>query len=191
MVILHQLPRLHSSIFPTKTPFLNTHFNLLPKPKLATKTTSTLFSALKSTLSTTSEPIPIPTHNFDIPEETHVPISIEKLSTRYRCLFRHCRFVEYENLEGFQSCTELRTLGTLRIRKLTSLKAVSKHRLAPLMGSLSLFLLVAPTSANPRFLTRLFDEKNSPLRRRNLVCCYTLNLRNVICKFATIFFLSL
>lgn len=79
MVILHQLPRLHSSIFLTKTPFLYTHFNLLPKPKLPTKTTSTLFSALNSTLSTTSEPIPIPTHNLDIPEETHVPISIEKL----------------------------------------------------------------------------------------------------------------
>lgn len=79
MVILHQLPRLHSSIFLPKTPFLYTHFNLLPKPKLPTKTTSTLFSALNSTLSTTSKPIPIPTHNLDIPEETHVPISIEKL----------------------------------------------------------------------------------------------------------------
>ena len=78
MVILHQLPRLHSSIFLTKTPFLYTHFNL-PKPKLPTKTTSTLFSTLNSTLSTTSEPIPIPTHNLDIPEETHVPISIGKL----------------------------------------------------------------------------------------------------------------
>ena len=76
MVIL-QLTRFQSSIFLTKTPFsLYTHFNLHRKPNLPI-ITSTLFS----TLSTTSEPIPIPvpTHNLDIPEETQVPISIEKL----------------------------------------------------------------------------------------------------------------
>ncbi|GMJ15886.1 hypothetical protein like AT5G11480 [Hibiscus trionum] len=71
---LTQLPRFHYLVFKNPPPSLN----FFPKPKLPIikPASPTLFSAPKSTLSTT-EPIPIT--DFALPEEPKLEISLDKL----------------------------------------------------------------------------------------------------------------
>ena len=72
-MVLTQLPRFHFLVLKIAPP----SFNFFPKPKLPIKFTSpTLFTASKSTLSTT-EPIPIT--DFSLPEEPRLEISLDKL----------------------------------------------------------------------------------------------------------------
>lgn len=72
-MVLTQLPRFQYLVFKGPPPNLN----FFPKPKLPIKVTCpTLFSAPKSTLSTT-EPIPI--SQFSVSEEPRVEISLDKL----------------------------------------------------------------------------------------------------------------
>ncbi|KAA3477581.1 GTP-binding protein [Gossypium australe] len=72
-MVVTQLPRFHYLVIKNPLP----SFKFFPKPKVPIKSTaSTLFSAPKSTLSTT-EPIPIT--DFSLPDEPKLEISLDKL----------------------------------------------------------------------------------------------------------------
>ncbi|TYI22567.1 hypothetical protein ES332_A06G112400v1 [Gossypium tomentosum] len=72
-MVVTQLPRFHYLVFKNPPP----SFKFFPKPKVPIKSAaSTLFSAPKSTLSTT-EPIPIT--DFSLPDEPKLEISLDKL----------------------------------------------------------------------------------------------------------------